>query len=233
MFKGLFGRAALLSACLAVVGLGAPAFAATVDFQAIDNGYYRADGSHRSKNTGIAVGGPSVLNLNNWFLFDLSSLAEQIVSATLTIYQGNGAYVALASSAEYSLHDVTTDLGALRSGAGGAAAYADLGSGVDYGSSVITAPKWGIGSMPEVVVDLSGALTDLNGSRGGLFALGGSTDLKAGFLWAGSHGASAAKLTLETAVSPVPLPAGGLLLISAVAGAGLLRRRRPGRAARL
>lgn len=225
MIDNLTRRAALLWASLAMLASVAPASAATVEILAVDNGWYRSDGVHSPSNPNIIEGNLGTFDYNNWFLFDLSNLMGEVVSATLTIFGGNGNYTGPESSATYSAYDVTTDLGLLQSGLGGVSAYADLGTGVQYGSTVIATPGTEWTPMPEVVLNLAGALPDLNAVSGGRFAVGGTSTMQYGTLWSSSGLLPGAKLTLETVVSPVPLPAGGLLLISAFAGAGLLRRR--------
>ncbi len=204
-------------ACLAVTA----AEAATVTIDSFDTGYYQNGGGTPSNNNIIEDS-----TRNNYFAFDLSGVSGAVTGATLTIFGGNGSYSTARSSVLFTVYDVSTEIGALTTRAGGTAAFADLGSGTAYGSATIATPL-SFGAMPEVVVDLAGGLADINASLGALFALGGGSDLTGndGFLWISSNLAtSAARLTLEV-TTPVPLPASLPLLLASVGAFVALRRR--------
>ncbi|WP_146746324.1 hypothetical protein [Rhodovulum viride] len=210
-----------LLACASAIGATASAQASVVTLDAYDSGYYSNRGATPDLNSIIED-----QTRNNWFAFDLSSIAGKVTGAVLTIL-ADGRYASgSTTSATYTLYDVSTDIGALTGGTGGAGAYTDLASGTIYGAASIALPNGG-GVMPEVSVDLTGALDDINAALGGLFAMGGTSDLGANqYLWISSNAEISARLDLE--VAPVPLPAALLPFGTALAGLGglgALRRR--------
>ena len=157
---------------------------------------------------------------NNYFAFDLSGLSGlsgTVTGAKLTIFGPNGLFLfnsTTPATVTYSIYDVTTNIGALTGHTAGAAAFTDLGSGLVYGSTSFAATT---GSSPQLVIDLSGGLNDINAALGSLFALGGDSSLVSnqGFLWSSSFLGPAAQLTLETTPIPAALPlfaSGGALL---------------------
>ena len=163
---------------------------------------------------------------NNYFAFDLSGVSGTVTGAKLTIFGANGLFLfnsTTPATVTYSIFDVTTNIGALTGHTAGAAAFTDLGSGLVYGSTSFAATT---GSSPQLVIDLSGGLNDINAALGGLFALGGDSSLVSnqGFLWSSSFLGPAAQLTLET----TPLPAALPLFATVLGGGGLVawRRRR-------
>ena len=113
----------------------------------------------------------------DFFVFDLSSVTETIVSAKLALLLPNSiarGYFSSDPSENYELHDVTTPISTLVDGTSGLAAWNDLGSGVVYGSRTMTPAD----TMPFddtiVEIDLNdSAIAALNSSHG-LFAIGGS-----------------------------------------------------------
>jgi hypothetical protein len=163
---------------------------------------------------------------NNYFAFDLSGVSGTVTGAKLTIFGANGLFLfnsTTPATVAYSIFDVTTNIGALTGHTAGAAAFTDLGSGLVYGSTSFAATT---GSSPQLVIDLSGGLNDINAKLGGLFALGGDSSLVSsqGFLWSSSFLGPAAQLTLETTPIPAALP----LFATVLGGGGLVawRRRR-------
>lgn len=214
----------LIGALFGGLMFAVPVSAATVDLLSYDNGWYHSNGQHLTNNPNII----DTSRYNNWFAFDLSGVTGEIVSAVLTVFGGNGSYYNTSDSTSYRIYDVATAVPVLTSGGGGVSAYNDLGSGDLYGSATVATTPYAQLPMPEVTVHLSGALSDISAALGGLFALGGTSNVSH-YLWGGSNALPAAKLTLETAMispAPVPLPAGGVLLLTAMAGLGVLHRRR-------
>jgi hypothetical protein len=59
----------------------------------------------------------------------------------------------------------------------GAPAFNDLGSGSVYGSTSIAVTSTTFGAMPKLEIDLSGGINDIALALGGLFALGGGSNL--------------------------------------------------------
>lgn len=212
-----------LGAACALSFLAASASAATLTINSFDNGRYIADGSHSPNNTNIFAGENFNGGFRNFFAFDLSAINGHVVSATLTIFSQNGVYINSSNTASYIVSDVVTSLSTLLDGTGGTAAYADLGSGTQYGSTTVSTPG-STGRMPAVVVNLSGGISDINSALGGSFALGGKAIGVSDFLWGASGSIPAGKLTLE--VAAVPLPATLPLLLAALGGLGFAARRR-------
>ena len=192
------------------------AHAASVEVYAYDTGWYQ-NGFHSTGNENIAVG---LGGYNNFFAFDLSTVTGTVTSATLAI-AANGSPLNTNPSVTYNVYDVTTDIGSLVAGTGGAAAQTDLGSGTLYGSTTITALSGN--PMPAVTVGLAGGLTDINAALGGLFAVGGASDATS-YLWGSSNGVGNVKLVLE--IGAVPLPAAFPLFLAALGGLGIAARRR-------
>ena len=107
----------------------------------------------------------------NFFVFDLSSVNETVVSADLLLTRGSGGGV--NDTATYTLHQVTTPAAAVMSGGTNAeesAIFADLGSGDVFGSVEI--PKGGA-ATDIVTIELNNdALSAINAGSG-LFVMGG------------------------------------------------------------
>ncbi|MFV0474469.1 MAG: hypothetical protein ACK5MQ_09745, partial [Pikeienuella sp.] len=123
-------KRAVFAAISAAILLAAPvAGAATVNVDSYASGYYQ--------NTGATPGAGSTNIIedstrNNYFAFDLSGITGKVTGAKLTLPGGNGRYFLYGgapSAIEYAIRDVSTDIDALTGHAGGAGAFADLGSG--------------------------------------------------------------------------------------------------------
>ncbi|MEM6371377.1 MAG: VPLPA-CTERM sorting domain-containing protein [Pseudomonadota bacterium] len=113
-----------------------------------------------------------------------------------------------------------------------AAMFNDLGTGTEYGQTTITLPPFA--DMPVFSIALnSDALSDLNDaiSSGTPFMMGGrASGLSSGeFMWVNNSNTERDKALLRlhygTPPPPVPLPAGGALLLSGLLGMAYLRRR--------
>jgi hypothetical protein len=215
--------ATFLVAALSVAASASSAAATTVTINSSASGFYQNTGGTPS------LGSTNIIEdstRNNYFAFDLSGLSGTVTGAKLTIFGPNGLFLfnsTTPATVTYSIYDVTTDIGALTGHTAGAAAFTDLGSGLVYGSTSFAATT---GSSPQLVIELSGGLNDINAALGGLFALGGDSSLVSnqGFLWSSSFLGPAAQLTLETTPLPATLP----LFATVLGGGGLVawRRRR-------
>jgi hypothetical protein len=205
--------ATFLVAALSVAASASGAAATTV-INSNASGFYQSTGGTPSPGSTTIIEDST---RNNYFAFDLSGLSGTVTGAKLTIFGPNGLFLfnsTTPATVTYSIYDVTTDIGALTGHTAGVAAFTDLGSGLVYGSTSFAATT---GSSPQLVIDLSGGLNDINAALGGLFALGGDSSLVSnqGFLWSSSFLGPAAELTLETTPIPAALPlfaSGGALL---------------------
>lgn len=229
-----------IPALLATVVLCAtPAEALTIG--AFDNGWYRNDGSHTSTNPNILVSDSTTSATNNFFAFDLSAVSGTVTYAALKIYGGNGNYLGADATENYEIFDFGGDIDDLISGAGGTAAFGDLGSGTSYGSLFMSTPG-GFGAMPTLSFLLpTAALIGINAAisgSDGRFVIGGtSSSLTPNqSLWHSSSFASAAELEIlvlpgsEHDTPHISAPGGLSALIAAAVPLALARRARRRRA---
>jgi hypothetical protein len=160
------------SILLFILVSGLVASAQTVAIVYTDRGWYSSDGFHDPSNTNYIAGDftdPTGSHEHrNFFVFDLSSIAKPIASATLTLL--DPLYVSDDPSENYELHDVVTPIPSLIAGTGGLAAFNDLGSGVVYGSRTMTAADKGT----VVNIPLNSSAIDAMNNATGPFAMGGS-----------------------------------------------------------
>lgn len=160
----LFITSAVLTVC-----------ADTIVFDAVDSGSYSDFGIHDATRKGYLVGAQDLGEDRNYVVFDLSGLAPGTVArATLRLYNPASGYLGVNPSTRFNLFDVTTPISDLQasyaspSQAGGRI-FTDLGSGINYGSLIVTRED------VDVVISFSlnlAAVSALN-STSGLFAFGG------------------------------------------------------------
>jgi hypothetical protein len=161
-------RVTFAVAFLSLIAWSVPSVAAPTVLNATDSGWYNPTMlGHIAEIKNYAIGPDDTFR--NFFVFDLSALTETYTKATLRLEgpPGHG-----SGTANYEIYDVTTAIPTLRSSVGlGAVAdaiHADLGSGVFYGSGIVT---------PGATVfefDLNfNALAAINGAISGPWALGG------------------------------------------------------------
>ena len=160
----------------------------------------------------------------NWFVFDLSAVDQPIASATLRAYNRTFGYFSPDPTETWTIFDVSTSISSLMNGTGGSAAFVDLGTGLIYGSAVVSPADSGVFVEAALNSDALGALN----AASGLFALGGAlttlSSLSSEYVFASSHQDPRAELVL------VLVPEPGTLLLFGLGGLVLKgRRRRPGR----
>lgn len=217
---------------LLLLGAGAyPAAAAPVTLAALDSGQYDAVGSHLLTNENYLTG---IFNTErrSFFLFDLSSVSGTINSATLRLFNPEVSaflhgYVSPDPTETLNIYDVGTDATAVTLGTGGAAAFADFGSGTLYGTRTVSAAD--NGTVVEITLNAA-ALADLNAASG-LFLFGGALGSLAGPSDQHVFGFSMTNFVpdhtreLVLDVSSVPEPSMALLLITGAAAYGSRRRK--------
>lgn len=242
-FISIFSARRWLGAAGLVFTLAAQA-STTLD--AIGAGWFTNSGEHVEFNANYAVGGGmDGYTRNNYFLFDVSGLGNQITAATLRVYNPDMpltpgepfGYTSSDPTENYALFDVSTDFYSAPTGganhvagyaigsATGQAIFSDLGSGQSYGSH--TASLADNGRFIEISLNAS-ALADLNAS-GGIFAIGGSITTFDDLVNKESLFASTYLYTgaVQLVVSSVPEPSESVLFL---AGLGLVvaaSRRKP------
>lgn len=211
---------------LSIVGLCFLACVCRADLivNPVDRGMYANDGYHDTLSIAYGVGNGGTFINNNFFVFNLAGLGEEVVAAELQIF--NPWSISPDPYEAYTIYDVNTDITSLTDGFGGTNAYNDLQSGNAYGSINISAADNGT----TISITLSAlAIQDINNNAGGLFAVGGTIDSTInystpqqeevfGFTGAGSP-ADGVSLLLTTIPEPSVL---GLL----IASCGLLALRR-------
>ena len=207
-----------LCACLAAISLNVNS--ATYINNAIDQGWYKSDGSSNSGQTSYFIGELDTFIYRNWFAFDLSSInlltGESIISASLTVVKG--AYFGDVQE-EWALSSIESTVSDLINGTGnGSNIFNDLADGSAYGAATLTAGTGGnipVNTNSLINVNLTGenAITDIDSSLNGLFAIGGylstidSTNQEVLFSGTGGSDFFKSVLTIETTIVPVPATA--------------------------
>lgn len=241
-----------------------PAEALTISLDAVATGFYTEEWAFRDGplNVGYAPGDIGALH-HNYLVFDLAPLAGyQINSATVRIGNYNNrpnyfplpycpdrqpigcpiGYISPDVSETLALWDVTSPISRLLSGVPvdiyTAPTFADLGSGLQLGTTVMTAADVGFGKFLDVQLNADGVAYLNSALDGGdsRRAFGGSvTTLSATsyqeLLLAGSgpytqNPGAPRRLVLEVTPTVVPVPAAAPLFLSTVLALGALARRR-------
>ncbi|MEW4530069.1 PEP-CTERM sorting domain-containing protein [Maioricimonas sp. JC845] len=219
-----------LCAVIGVVTAG-QARAGMITLSATDSGSYNSTGGHNSSDENyLAWSGWFEEHNRNFFTFDLRSLSETIVGATLRLETPPSGFS--GSPATFSLYDVTTPVATLttdHSGPAGQAIFADLGTGDFYGSIGIDGGL-GFGTILSISLNAQ-AISDLNAAIGSDFAFGGAVSNGEASVFGGAGSASLRKLVLETSstvttTTPEPSSLALFSIGAAMTGLGAARRRR-------
>jgi hypothetical protein len=230
-------RATLAAGILAAVFLPRPVYAATHTVPAVTSGWYSATGGKSLSDNLNYLAGQSGSVYRDYFVFNLSAVGGTITSAHLQLYNpsltdpgsmGTG-YSSPDPTETFALYDVSTAISVLTAAhaegdQAGQAIYADLGSGLSYGTKTVSSADNG------TLIDIplgADALAALNASHGQI-AFGGALTTISGsaeqcvFAW--SHNPPATRqLVLETVPEP-SVPA--LLAAGAIGLAGWAWRAR-------
>ncbi|MBU0679262.1 MAG: PEP-CTERM sorting domain-containing protein [Verrucomicrobia bacterium] len=138
----------------------------------IDRGTYSATGNHDPNYHNYIIGGSSSGHdfiSNNFFVFDLSGLSAQVISAEFWI-ESNW-YLSADPSETFTVYDITGSIPAIRDGSAGVAGFTDMQSGNAYGDiSVSSADN---GTMLSITLNAQ-AIQNINAGLGGQFAIGGT-----------------------------------------------------------
>jgi len=167
-------RTAFFMLCL---GFAFPNFVSAqinVDLDADDRGWYREDGFHESDNENYLTGIFDLTGVrsdrNSFFVFDLVDI-QVVESASLRLFLPSDGYNSADSDETFSVFDFDGDLTDLVDGAGGIAAYDNLGDGLNFGSIDIEAANEN--SFIDIELNADG-IAFLNARAGDFAVLGGS-----------------------------------------------------------
>ena len=213
--------AALILTTFAAVTSTASATAITVttaqstfDAGVKNQGWWSATSSNPNSdnNDNYYTGKISTNELRSFFTFDLSQIVGTISSATLRIARGGQPGVV-----NLNLWDVTTAASIVNNNAGyDAAIFADLGTGINYGSYTVAT-----GSSTDVLNFALNAAALQDMLAKGYFTFGATVNAAAGqTIFSGGIGL----VSLDLQVSDVPEPAS--IALFGLGLAGLLARRR-------
>lgn len=142
---------------------------------AVSSGFYSQSGAHTAGNYAVgwyATSVPPMVELRDYFVFDLSAVAKTITAARLHVTTAPTSSIIYGSqdpSETYAMFGVTTPVATLTSGSAGTAGFADLADGQNYGSFVATPA---LGAFADVPFSPAG-ITALNAASGQL-AIGGA-----------------------------------------------------------
>jgi len=190
------------------------------------NGLY-SDGMMGFPNS-YELGASGVPMKRNYFFFAIPALnvGESIISARLSLASpGDGARIEGFYPKTATLWDVSTSIGNIWGG------YDDIGSGNQYGSFEVSNGDRFAGIVAYIIDLNSQAIADITYAAGGVFAVGGSLDVRASsvnrnVVFSGTGGSSVNDGATTLTIVTVPEPSTYALLLLAGAGAALIARRR-------
>lgn len=172
-------------AAAGVLSVAGGAAADTITRNTIDRGWFDSTGRHNGAITNYIAGFNSFLGTpqtyRNFFVIDLTTVTEPVLGARLILRNPladesePGAPAGFASpqgQETFTLFDVSTPVPVLQtSQVGQTGVFADLGSGVIFGTVDVDAT---VNGTDVAIVFTEEGVAALNAARGGLFALGGA-----------------------------------------------------------
>ena len=181
----------------------------------LNQGWWSAVSSNANTNTNSNnyTGSNSGVELRSFYTFDLSQIVGTITNATLRLARGGQ-----SGAVNLNLWDVTTAASTVNNNVGSnAAIFADLGTGINYGSYAVAA-----GTSTDILTFKLNAAALQDMMNKGYFTFGATTNAAAGqFIF--SFGSGLVSLDLQ--VADVPEPASIALFGLGLAGLLTLRRR--------
>ncbi|WP_162914529.1 PEP-CTERM sorting domain-containing protein [Desertibaculum subflavum] len=221
--------------------LAAPtgAHAAAIAVDATASGAYNAAGARVGTTENFLTGQLGQTVRRSYLAFDLSGVTGTVTAAKLRLFnpevsQFLHGYVSPQASETLAFYDVTTLAAAFLDGTAGVAGFADLGTGILFGTRSVSAADNGT----VIEIDLNAAaLAALNAAAGGDFLLGGALTSIAGifdqyvfgFTMVDFVADHTRQLVLEVAPAAVPEPSALLIAGTGLLLLGLARARREGR----
>lgn len=144
----------------------------TLEIAPLDQGWYVSNGQHVAGHYNYVAEVVGAEEWRNYFVFDLSSVDETIVSATLQLYTWQNLTSATYELREFGETGISSDALMSRHSEGnseGITIFHDLGDGLIYGASELSPSN----SFSTIQIELtSDAINNLDASNG-LFVLGG------------------------------------------------------------
>src|SRR5262245_29463868 len=155
-----------------VVFEAVPALATTITISAIDSGTYTSSGFHLATNKNYTTGISGGTEVRSYFVFNLPSFSEPILSATLELSNPPNGYTSPDAFEIFQLNDVLTPISLLEATSFGATeVFNDLGSGVTYGTRGVSVTD--NGTLVTMTLNAS-AISAITAAGGGTWALGGA-----------------------------------------------------------
>jgi hypothetical protein len=146
------------------------ASAATITLSSTNFGFARPTGARTVGNHAIGWYSGENVEIRQYLVFDRSSINGTITAATLRLQSSATSFASPDPAETWQLFDVLTPTATLLAGTGGAAAFADLGTGTSLASRSVN----GATNNTVLTLDLnSDGLTYLN-NQTGTFAIGGA-----------------------------------------------------------
>jgi len=206
---------AVAALCANIICTGTAA-AANVTVNAVTSGFYVSTGSAFSG--GYFVGNSLLLSppgeYRAYVSFSLAGISDPVTAATLRLSMPNGGYISPDATEGVGVFDVSTNLALLTSGSGGVGAFADLGTGLQLGSTTVSSSS--NGTNIDFTLNLNG-INYINAGLGNSIAVGlaGTTlsfSSSATEVFFNNSGAAGLNRQLLLVTSPIPEPATALVM---------------------